>query len=88
MFEKKFKERFKIIILFFFCLFLSAMDWLYFVPQLDRFVQAFDLEEIKSNSDNFLLNYTLLVVYPIVQFPIQYLTEANVKLSLNISQIL
>ena len=30
IFEKKFKERFKNLAIFMLCLFLSAMDWLYF----------------------------------------------------------
>ena len=87
VFEKKFKERFKIMILFFFCLFLSAVDWMYFVPQLDRFVQIFDSESLENNSDNFLLNYIILAVYPVAQFPIQYLTETNIKMALVTSQL-
>lgn len=51
--------------MFFLCLFLSAVDWMYFVPQLDRFVQVFDSENLVKNSDNFLLNYILLAVYPV-----------------------
>ena len=87
IFEKKFQERFKNIAIFLFCIFLSAMDWLYFQPQLDRFVQAFDLEEIEGNSDNFLLSYVILAVYPIVQFPMQYVTEYNIKVALILAEI-
>lgn len=87
--EKRYPERFKILLIFSVNCALSGLNWLIFVPLTNAAVITFDEASKDNNNDNLMLNYCLLFVYPILFLLAAYLIEkVGIKLSLIIATVL
>lgn len=76
IFEKRYPQRKKNLLLHMLACFISGFNWLLFSPMIREIVILMEKDEKKKrNADNFILNYSLLAVYPVIFLPCIYMIE-------------